>query len=377
MSCTPATHSVRAKYVVGGVAAHLALARVVDEELGHLAQRAALLAGVGHQTHTAALGALDALLDRMREIGPAGADVRAEHIRAVALVVHACGQLHGGITQVAAIAEDVDGLPADRRQEHLQVRARDEFGIHATGLFEQHAAQIGFAATESVRNPGQMPNRLDRRLGDQRRAAGQQDLAVGDQASFLDGVHDLGHDHMRFGDGDGRADVVAGGQIRGEHVGHHRAPWVEADDLAGLTPLRERADDVGGRRVGEVRLVLTRQRTRCHRQRAVHAVRPAVRADHIAMGALGGGSDERSTLARGRRTPANRRGIEAAAVGGQADMAGGAVRLGRRWCGGAVFSRHSPPSGRRKHIHSAPSTCFLQIRSRRHLHSKHEYAKAA
>ena len=42
-------------------------------------------------------------------------------------------------------------------------------------------------------------------------------------------------------------------------------------------------------------------------------------------------------------------------------MAGGAVRLGRRWRGGAV-SRHSPPSGRRKHIHSAPSTLFLQIR---------------
>ena len=46
MSCTPATHSVRRKYVVGAVAALLALARVVDQELGHLAERAPFLAVV-------------------------------------------------------------------------------------------------------------------------------------------------------------------------------------------------------------------------------------------------------------------------------------------------------------------------------------------
>ena len=119
---------------------------------------------------------------------------------------------------------------------------------------------------------------------------------------------------MGFGDGDGRADVVAGGQVSGEHVGHHGAPRVKADDLAGLAPLGERADDVGGRRVREVGLVLTRQRACRHRKRPVHAVRAAVRADHIAMGALGGGADERAALGGSWRTPANRRGLEAAAV---------------------------------------------------------------
>jgi hypothetical protein len=106
-----------------------------------------------------------------------------------------------------------------------------------------------------------MPDRLDRRLGHQRRAAGQQDLAVRTQAPFLDGVHDLRHDHMRLGDGDGRADVVVGGQVGGEDVGHHGAPRVEADDRGGLAPLRVWADDVGGRGVREVGLMFARQRT--------------------------------------------------------------------------------------------------------------------
>ena len=57
MSCTPATHSVRAKYALGGVAALLALARVVDQELGDLAERAAFLAGVDDQADAAALRA--------------------------------------------------------------------------------------------------------------------------------------------------------------------------------------------------------------------------------------------------------------------------------------------------------------------------------
>ena len=179
----------------------------------------------------------------------------------------------------------------------------------------------------------------------------------GTQAALLHGVDDLGQDHVRLGDGDGRADVVAGGQLGGEHVGHHGAPRVEADDLAGLAPLRVRADDVGGRGVGEVGLVLARQRARRHRQRPVHAVGAAVRADHVAMGALGGGADERAALGRRRRAPADRRGIEAAAVRGQADVAGGAVRPGGRRRVGAGISRHSRPPSRGASISTLPPRC--------------------
>jgi hypothetical protein len=104
-----AGHALGAREIlVGRVAAHLALARVVDQELGHLAERAAFLARVGDEAHAAALRALDALFDGVREVGAAGADVGAEHVRAVALVVDARGEFHLGVGQVARVAEDVD-----------------------------------------------------------------------------------------------------------------------------------------------------------------------------------------------------------------------------------------------------------------------------
>ena len=105
----------------GGVAALLALAGVVDQELRHLAERAAFLAGVDDEADAAALRAVDALLDGVREVGPAGADVGAEDVGAVALVVHARGQRHRRVGEVVHVAEDVDGLAADGRQEHLEV----------------------------------------------------------------------------------------------------------------------------------------------------------------------------------------------------------------------------------------------------------------
>ncbi len=82
---------------VGAVAALLPLARVVDQELGHLAERAAFLAVVDDDADAALLRRLDAHLDAVHQIGPAGADVGAEHVRAVALVVHAAGDDRVGV----------------------------------------------------------------------------------------------------------------------------------------------------------------------------------------------------------------------------------------------------------------------------------------
>jgi hypothetical protein len=74
------------------VAARLALAGVVDEEFGDLAEGPAFLAVIGDQARAAVLGLADAFLDAVGQIGAAGADVRAEDVRAVALVVDAAGQ---------------------------------------------------------------------------------------------------------------------------------------------------------------------------------------------------------------------------------------------------------------------------------------------
>jgi hypothetical protein len=74
--------------------------RVVDQELGDFAERPAFLARIRDQADAAALRALDALLDGMGEVGPAGADVGAEDVGAVALVVHPRRELHRRIGEI-------------------------------------------------------------------------------------------------------------------------------------------------------------------------------------------------------------------------------------------------------------------------------------
>ncbi len=321
MSCTPATHSCGPKYWFGGVAALLPLAGVVDQELGHLAQRAAFLAVVHAQAHAAALRALDAFLDGVREVGAAGADVGAEHVGAVAFVVNASRQFDRGIRQIGRVAEDVQREVPDGRQKHLQIGPRDQFRVHAAGFLEQHAAQLGLAAAKALGHAGQVPHRLHRRLGDQRAAGRQQHLAVGLEPAFLDGLDDLRQDHVRLGHGDGRADVVAGGQRISEAGADLGAPRVERDDLARLAPGRMRADAVGGGGVGQVRPVAGVQRARRHGQRAIHAVAAAVRADHVAVRTVGGGAHHRAALSGRRRAPADGLRALPARVRGQPDVA--------------------------------------------------------
>src|SRR5437764_564309 len=83
------------------------MARVVDVELGHLAGRTAVLPIVGAEPGAAVLRLLDAFLDAVNEIGPAGADVGTEHIRAVALVMHAAGERAPLVRHGRGIAENV------------------------------------------------------------------------------------------------------------------------------------------------------------------------------------------------------------------------------------------------------------------------------
>ena len=122
---------------------------------------------------------LYANFDAVCEVGPAGADVGAEHVRAVALVVHASRQRDRGIRQIVRIAEHVNRLASDRRQKDLEVAARDELRVHAAGLLEQRATQVRFGDAEALRHPRQPPHRFDRGLGHDNRAIGEQDPSVG------------------------------------------------------------------------------------------------------------------------------------------------------------------------------------------------------
>src|ERR1700733_6366810 len=112
-----------AEISVGAVAADLPLTRVVDEEFGDLAERAAFLAVVDDDPDPALLRGLDADLDTVHQIGPASADIGAEHVGAVAFVVHAAGDHRAGVADALDLAEQIDRLPADRRPEDFEVGA--------------------------------------------------------------------------------------------------------------------------------------------------------------------------------------------------------------------------------------------------------------
>ena len=158
-----AGHALGAREVLlGAVAALLALARVVDEELGHLAERAPLLAEVDDQPRRRR-PARRGCTPRWRGPGRAGrcrCRSRTRRSRCTRRA-RARSAAPSGSARCADVAEHVDGLAADRRQEHLEVAARDQLGEHAAGLLEQRAAQLGLGAAEALarRRAGTRPAR--------------------------------------------------------------------------------------------------------------------------------------------------------------------------------------------------------------------------
>src|SRR5262249_21423888 len=75
------------------IAILLALAGIVDQEFGDLAKCAAFLAIVHDDAEPTGLPGANAFLDAVYQVGTAGADVGAEHVRSVALIMHAASDL--------------------------------------------------------------------------------------------------------------------------------------------------------------------------------------------------------------------------------------------------------------------------------------------
>ena len=218
-----------------GVAAFLALARVVDQEFRDLAERAAFLAVVDDDAEPAGLSGARAFLDAVEQIGTAGADVRAEHVGAVAFVMHAAGDLGAMVRQLGHVAEQIGRGAADRRQEHLQVGPRHQFRKHAGGLLEQLPAQIVFGGGEALRHARQIPHRIDRDLDHGDAAVLVNDLAVVLEPPGLDRRLQFGQIETRARDGDARADVDAFGDFCSRNF---RRPDVPTDRARRSAPDR-------------------------------------------------------------------------------------------------------------------------------------------
>src|SRR5580692_9571382 len=94
---------------IGGrlVTAGLALAGVVDQKLGHFTECPPFLAVIDNESGATTLGPADAFLDAMREIRTAGADVRTEDVRSVALVVNPTGQRARRVMNRRRVAKNI------------------------------------------------------------------------------------------------------------------------------------------------------------------------------------------------------------------------------------------------------------------------------
>src|ERR1700691_5343875 len=79
------------------VTARLSLACVVHQKLGDFTERASFFAVVDDEPRAAGLRFTHAFFDAVRQVRTAGADVRTEDVRAIALIVNTAGELPGRV----------------------------------------------------------------------------------------------------------------------------------------------------------------------------------------------------------------------------------------------------------------------------------------
>ena len=197
-----------------GVAAFLALARVINQELGDLAERAAFLAIVNDDAELALLGGARALLNAVDQIRPAGADVGAEHVRAIALVVHAAGDLGARIGQLRDIAEQIGVMPPiGGRNTRMSGRVTSSGKMPAVCSNRLRRSCVS-VVPKPLRDAGQIPDRIDRDLDDRKAAVGMDGVAVRLQPAGGQRIAHLDQIEPRARDRNGRPDVEALGDLR-------------------------------------------------------------------------------------------------------------------------------------------------------------------
>ncbi|MGY3105616.1 hypothetical protein ACVWW7_002243 [Bradyrhizobium sp. LM6.9] len=236
----------------------------------------------------------------------------------------AAGDLGAMVRQLGDVAEHVDRCAADRRQKHLHVRPRHQFGEHAGSLLEQRAPQLGLVGRKAFRKAGQIPDRIDRDLHHRHAAIGVDDIAVGAQAFCGERLADLRQVQPRARYRDARSNVDALGDVLAEILGDEMPPGIERDDFCGIAPLRKRPDGRRGKGVGEIGTPDRIERAGGHCERPVHRIGAAMAADHVAIPCARHRADDRPAGACVGGAPVDREGGLPARLrmGGQADVVG-------------------------------------------------------
>ena len=91
----------------------------------------------------------------------------------------AAGDYRARLRETLDVAKEIHRRAADRRQQDLEVGTGDQLGKHASCLLEQGTAKIRLGYPEARRHPRQVPDRVDRGLGDAYLAAVEEHPSVG------------------------------------------------------------------------------------------------------------------------------------------------------------------------------------------------------
>jgi len=220
--------------------------------------------------------------------------------------VNAAGDHRVRVGDPLDITKEIDRRAADRRQQDLNIGPGDQLREHAPGLLEKRTPQIGLADAKAGGQPRQMPYRVDCRFGDTDFAIVEQHRAVGPQCAVGEKRAKFWHGEPRPRDGDGRTRVDTGADMFGENLADEVAPGIERHDLRRIGPLRMGADQRGGRGVGEIGAVITRQGSRRDREGAIDRVSAGVGTDRVPVARLSGARYHRSPVGRAGRSPTQR-----------------------------------------------------------------------
>ena len=184
--------------------------------------------------------------------------------------------------------------------------AGDELRKHAARVFEQAAPEVGLGDADTLGDPGQMPDRVDGGLGDADVAVAGQDGPVRAEPASGDRVLDFRHVDPRLGDGDGRANVEAVGELIRERLADQMAERIERNDSIGVEPLWMRPDADGGGGILQIGRVRRIEGARGDRERAVDRIGSGRRTDGVARLVGKRRGQDRAALDRVRRAPMDR-----------------------------------------------------------------------